>query len=79
MFWLLMNELQDGDGGVDLGEVYGRWCGANDWFSSFRDTRNRSQWSLPAVLPAISMVDIWLVGVLSRGKYNMQCYENPYL
>jgi len=27
MFWLLMNELQDGDGGVDLGEVYGRWCG----------------------------------------------------
>ncbi|MBC2706396.1 MAG: hypothetical protein HF977_01510 [ANME-2 cluster archaeon] len=27
MFWLLMNELQDGDRGVDLGEVYGRWCG----------------------------------------------------
>jgi len=27
MFWLLMNELQDGDGGVDLGEVYRRWCG----------------------------------------------------
>ena len=27
MFWLLMNELQDGDGGVDLGEVYGWWCG----------------------------------------------------
>ncbi|MBW6516903.1 MAG: hypothetical protein K0A89_00145 [ANME-2 cluster archaeon] len=27
MFWLPMNELQDGDGGVDLGEVYGRWCG----------------------------------------------------
>jgi len=27
MFWLLMNELQEGDGGVDLGEVYGRWCG----------------------------------------------------
>ena len=27
MFWLLMNELQDGDGdgGVDLGEVYGQW------------------------------------------------------
>jgi len=25
MFWLLMNELQDG--GVDLGEVYGRLCG----------------------------------------------------
>ncbi|KAF5420534.1 MAG: hypothetical protein C5S44_08225 [Candidatus Methanocomedens sp.] len=27
MFWLLMNELQDGYEGVDLGEVYGRWCG----------------------------------------------------
>ncbi|MCL7412382.1 MAG: type II/IV secretion system ATPase subunit [ANME-2 cluster archaeon] len=27
MFWLLMNELQDEDGGVDLGEVYSRWCG----------------------------------------------------
>jgi len=27
MFWLLMNELQDGDEGVDLGELYGRWCG----------------------------------------------------
>jgi hypothetical protein len=27
MFWLLTNELQDGVGGVDLGEVYGRWCG----------------------------------------------------
>ena len=27
MFWLVMNELQDGDEGVDLGEVYGRWCG----------------------------------------------------
>ncbi len=27
MFWLLMNELQDGDGGVDLGGVYGWWCG----------------------------------------------------
>jgi len=27
MFWLLMNELQDGGGGVDLGEEYGRWCG----------------------------------------------------
>ena len=27
MFWLLMNELQDGNEGVDLGEVYGRWCG----------------------------------------------------
>jgi len=25
MFWLLMNELQNGS--VDLGEVYGRWCG----------------------------------------------------
>ncbi len=23
MFWLLMNELQEGDGTVDLGEVYG--------------------------------------------------------
>jgi len=23
----MMNELQDGDGGVDLGGVYGRWCG----------------------------------------------------
>ncbi len=23
MFWLLMNELQDGDEGVDLGGVYG--------------------------------------------------------
>jgi len=27
MLWLLMNELQEGGGGVDLGEVYGRWCG----------------------------------------------------
>ena len=27
MFWMLMNELQDGGGGVDLGGVYGRWCG----------------------------------------------------
>jgi len=27
MFWLLMNELQDGDGLIDLGEVYGQWCG----------------------------------------------------
>jgi len=27
MFWLLMNELQDEDGVVDLGGVYGRWCG----------------------------------------------------
>ena len=27
MFWLLMNELQEGDGGVDLGRVYGRCCG----------------------------------------------------
>ena len=27
MFWLLMNELQDRDEGVDLGEVYGRWSG----------------------------------------------------
>ena len=26
MFWLMMNELQDRDGGVDLGEVYGWWC-----------------------------------------------------
>jgi hypothetical protein len=36
MFWLLMNELQDGGGGVDLGEVYGRWCG---WYEGilFRD------------------------------------------
>ena len=25
MFWLMMNELQDG--GVDLGGLYGRWCG----------------------------------------------------
>jgi len=25
-----MNELQEGDGGVDLGEVYGRWCGWYD-------------------------------------------------
>jgi hypothetical protein len=25
MFWLLMNELQDGDEGVDLGEEYRRW------------------------------------------------------
>jgi len=30
MFWLLMNELQDG--GVDLGGVYGRWCG---WYGGF--------------------------------------------
>jgi hypothetical protein len=27
MFWLLMNKLQDGDGGVDLGDVYRRWSG----------------------------------------------------
>ena len=27
MFRLIMNELQDGDGGVDLSEVYGKWCG----------------------------------------------------
>jgi len=33
MFWLLMNGLQDGDGGVDLGEVYGRWCG---WYAGDR-------------------------------------------
>jgi len=26
-FRLLMNELHDGDWRVDLGEVYGRWCG----------------------------------------------------
>ena len=32
MFWLLMNELQDGDGRVDLGGVYGRWCG---WYEGF--------------------------------------------
>lgn len=31
MFWLLMNELQDG--GVDLGEVYGRWYG---WYEGSR-------------------------------------------
>ena len=30
---LLMNELQDGDGGVDLGEVYGRWYG---WYEGDR-------------------------------------------
>ena len=30
MFWLLMYELQDEDGGVDLGEVYGRLCGWNE-------------------------------------------------
>ena len=30
MFWLLMNELQDG--GVDLGEVYGWWCGWYDLY-----------------------------------------------
>ena len=30
MFCLLMNELQDDDGGVDLGEVYGWWCGWYD-------------------------------------------------
>ncbi|MCL7414985.1 MAG: type II/IV secretion system ATPase subunit [ANME-2 cluster archaeon] len=29
MFWLLMNELQDGDGGVDMVEVYGRWI---EWY-----------------------------------------------
>ena len=36
MFWLLMNKLQDGGGGVDLGEVYGQWCG---WYEGilFRD------------------------------------------
>jgi len=27
MFWLLVNELQEGDEAVDLGEVYGQWCG----------------------------------------------------
>ena len=27
MFWLMMNELQYGDEGVDLGEVYGWWRG----------------------------------------------------
>ena len=27
MFRLMKNELQDRDGGVDLGEVYDRWCG----------------------------------------------------
>ena len=33
MFWLLMNELQDGNGGVDLGGVYGRWC---EWYEGDR-------------------------------------------
>ena len=33
MFWLMMNELQNEDGGVDLGEVYGRWCG---WYEGGR-------------------------------------------
>ena len=27
MCWLMINELQEGDEGVDSGEVYGRWCG----------------------------------------------------
>ncbi|NOR47344.1 MAG: hypothetical protein GQ533_04780 [Methanosarcinaceae archaeon] len=38
MFWLLMDELQDGGGGelVDLGEVYGRWCG---WYKGIVQQR----------------------------------------
>jgi len=26
MFWLLMNELQDGEGNVDLGDMHGQLC-----------------------------------------------------
>jgi len=31
-----MNELQDVSGGVDLGEVYGRWCG---WYEGIVSKR----------------------------------------
>ena len=32
MFWLMMDELQEVDGGVYLGGLYGRWCG---WYGGF--------------------------------------------
>ncbi|MFV9630275.1 MAG: ATPase, T2SS/T4P/T4SS family [Methanosarcinales archaeon] len=33
MFWLLMNELQDEKGHVDLGEIFNRWVG---WYDEFK-------------------------------------------
>jgi len=32
MFWLLVNELQDWDGSVDMGEVYRQW---SEWYEGF--------------------------------------------
>ncbi len=32
MFWLLVNELQDWDGSVDMGEVYRQW---SEWYKGF--------------------------------------------
>ena len=33
MFWLLMNELQDENGHIDLGEIFNRWV---EWYDEFK-------------------------------------------